>query len=40
MNASSMTSDGTSPISMPVIMAMVSGNKNASEAIHNGKLIQ
>ena len=40
MNASSMMSEGTSPISMPVIIEMVSGNRKASEAIHSGKLIQ
>ena len=40
MNASSMASEGTSPISMPVIIEMVSGNRKASDAIHSGKLIQ
>ena len=40
MNASSMTSEGSNPSSKPVMSAMVSGNRNASEAIHSGKLIQ
>ena len=38
--ASSMASVGIRSSSKPVISAMVSGNRKASDAIHSGKLIQ
>ncbi len=39
-NANSISNDGISPICMPVAKDIISGNNTASDAIHNGKLIQ